>query len=204
MLVISNNARNRHGEVCALPVRRGGGWPSVEIAGCTVRVGDVIRLPSGDLEAPVFEASAVEMHIVGQQLADLLLLPEQCSRPPVLPSDGPPGAYPRWGRIYYADPPLGGQTKRWLVVSHDHFNAASGDAICVRTTSNTSLHADELPFIERGFALAVCPDLLTKRHERFETLSFQRLAQPLDDEMSKVAIGIVNFLSLYREAGFTV
>jgi hypothetical protein len=191
------------GEVTGVVVRADApSEPAVELEGHGwVAIGNVVRLPSADLEAELFEPEADELDEVETKLADLLLLPELCGTPPVRPGSPRQGDYPRWGRTYYAQPPLGGEVKRWLVVSHDWFNAASGRALCVRTTSNTDLHGPELPYIQRGLALAVCPDVMTKRHERFELDSASALPQASFDEMRKVAIGLANFLRLLRQAG---
>jgi hypothetical protein len=195
-------SNRRSGEATGLVVRaERPGEPTVELPGHGwVAVGNVVRVPSADLEDLLVEPEAQALGEVEQKLADLLLLPELCGTPPVRPG-GPGGDHPRWGRTYYAQPPLGGEVKRWLVVSHDWFNAGSARALCVRTTSNTELHGPELPFIQRGLALAVCPDVMTKRHERFELGSASALPRASFDEMRKVAIGLANFLRLPRQAG---
>jgi mRNA-degrading endonuclease toxin of MazEF toxin-antitoxin module len=164
-------------------------------------VSNVVRVPDSDLELPLFEASEEEMHEVGASIADTLLLPELCANPPRVSSAEPAGDYPRWGAIYYAEPPLGGQTKRWLVVSHNYFNATTGQAMCVRTTSDTSTQCDEMPFIQAGFAVAACVDLMTKAAGRFDLESRAQLDQLQPGEMTHVARAITNFLSLHRQAG---
>jgi hypothetical protein len=191
------------GEVTGLVVSAGvPGEPAVDLEERGwVAIGTMVRLPTADLEAELFEPQPEALGEVETKLADLLLLPELCSTPPVRPGSPRDGEYPRWGRTYYAQPPLGGQVKRWLVVSHDWFNAASRRAVCVRTTTRTGLHGPELPYIQRGLALAVCPDVMTKRHERFELDSAARLPQISFDEMPKVAIGLANFFGLLRQAG---
>lgn len=204
MLALSNNLSNRtSGEATGVAVSADRqGEPAVELEEQRwVAVGNLVRLPNADLEAELFAPEPEALAEVERKLADLLLLPELCATPPVRPDSPERDDYPRWGRTYYAEPPLGGQVKRWLVVSHDWFNAAIGRALCVRTTSNTDLHGPELPYIQRGLALAVCPDAMTKRHERFDLDSASSLEQVSFDEMCKVAIGLANFLRLLRQAG---
>lgn len=171
--------------------------PAAQLDAGWVSIGYVLPRAEGSLEE-VFAADPDEMHKVSSELADLLLIPELCSKAPYTPREGPPGEYPRWATTYYAEPPLGGENKRWLVVSHDHFNAASGDAVCIRTTSNTSYVGPDTPLTEGGTAAAVCPDVQTKVHRRFDLESADGLPQITADERRKVAIGLANYLGLTR------
>lgn len=174
--------------------------PAVQLDAGWVSVGYLVPRADGSLEEEVLAADPDEMYRVSSELADLLLIPELCSTSPYISPAGPPGEYPRWGTTYYAEPPLGGENKRWLVVSHDHFNAASGDAVCIRTTSNTSYFGPDTPLIEGGTAAAVCPDVQTKQHRRFDLESADGLPQITADERRKVAIGLANFLGLTQFA----
>lgn len=141
------------------------------------------------------------MEAVCQSVADVLLLPELCSDGPLPRLRVPQGAYPRWGHTYYAGPPLDGQTKRWIVVSHNQFNASTRVATCVRTTSNDYHHSDVTPHIQSGLALAVCIDVTTKAQAKFDLAPRNPIAQLQLGEMKKVAYGLVNHLLLFREAG---
>jgi mRNA-degrading endonuclease toxin of MazEF toxin-antitoxin module len=174
--------------------------PSVRIATGWVAIGSLIPRSAASLHDEVGDASPQEMHEVGAALADVLLIPELTTQGPYVPAS-PAGSYPCWGATYDAEPPPGGQNKRWLVVSHDHFNAATGDAMCVRTTSNTSYHGPETPLIERGSAVAVCPDVQTKAHRRFDLASRDDLTQASADERRKVVLGLANYLKLQAFAG---
>lgn len=166
-----------------------------------VSVGYLLPRAEASLEAEVFVADDPEMRAVTSELADLLLIPELTSATRYTPPEGPPGVYPRWATTYYAEPALGGENKRWLVVSHNHFNAGSGDALCVRTTSNTTYTGPEVPLIERGTAAAVCADIQTKAHRRFILDSDAELPQVTRAERRKVAIGLANYLGLQELAG---
>jgi mRNA-degrading endonuclease toxin of MazEF toxin-antitoxin module len=177
--------------------------PGVLLPAGWVSVGYLLPRAEASLADEAFTADPSEMQQVGAALADLLLLPELCSPMPYSRPDGPEGAYPRWATTYYAEPPLGGQNKRWFVVSHDHFNAATGDAVCVRTTSNTDYSGPETPLIEGGTAMAVCPDVQTKAHRRFFLDSAGGLPQVRTDERRKVAFGLANYLGLQHFAADT-
>lgn len=204
LLVVSNNTRNRHGqEVTGVPVlmERLTDRPTVTIGKRHVAFGELLRVPTAKLEREIVVPSEPHMDEVSERLADLLLLPELLSDPPRLPDAGDGGDYPRWGQIYYAEPPLGGQTKRWLVVSHDIHNRATGRVVSVRTTSNTALESFEAPCIQRGFALAVCPDVQVKGDERFDIPSAADLEQARGDEMVVVARALTNFLTLHAQTG---
>lgn len=193
---------NRFGEeITALPIRRVHEDPTdVAIGSCFVAIGRVVRVHRLELGDGLHSLTEAEQDRVDEALAGLLLIPQMCSPDPVRPAT-PDGEYPKWGRIYYAEPPLGGQTKRWLVVSHNVFNAYSGLAVCVRTTSNTSLQGPTLPSIQRGFALAVAPDVMAKKLARFDLLSNATLSQVEFAEMRKVAISLANHLDLTKQAG---
>lgn len=195
---MSNNKANRltrEATICPVLSEPPAG-PAVRLNRGWVSVGDLLPRAQGSLAEQVFAAEDDEMTLVGHGLADLLLIPELCTQGLYTPAAGPAGVYPRWGTTYYAEPPLGGENKRWLVVSHDHFNAATGDAICLRTTSNTSYDGPEAPLIEGGTAMAVCPDVQTKSHRRFDIASGSDLRQPSADERRKVAFGLANYLRL--------
>lgn len=198
LLVVSHDSANRTTrEVTACPVLRSEpAGPAVRMSAGWVSVGDLVPRAAFSLQQTVFTATGDEMAAVSRELADLLLIPELLADPLYRQREIPGGSYPRWGATYYAEPPLGGQTKRWLVVSHDHFNAASGDAVCVRTTSNTSYAGPEVPLIEGGTAAAVCPDVQTKAHHRFDTGSLARVNQAMAAERRRVAIGLKNYLRL--------
>lgn len=201
LLVVSNNVANRTTrEATACPVLTSCPHPgAVAIDGGWVDPGVLVPRSVASLTDVRFEADERDMLTVGSAVADLLLIGELTTGAYVAPA-GPPGEYPRWGSVYYAEPPLGGQIKRWLVVSHDHFNRATGDVLCVRTTSNTSYAGPETPLIESGFAVAVCPDVQVKASRRFDLESRTALTQPDAGDRRRVAIGLANYLQLLRFA----
>jgi hypothetical protein len=147
--------------------------------------------------------STEELVSVEDRLAEILLLTELARRVPVPPKRGQPpsSAHPLWGATYHAGPPIGGQNKRWVVVSHDHFNRATGRALCVRTTSNLSFRGPTSPQIERGGALAICDDVASRAQSRFDLASSSRITQSTVPELTAVARGLVNALQLGRAAG---
>lgn len=202
LLVVSAQRANRLGEdVTAVPVRHLRGDPTdVAINAGFVAIGRVVRLHALELGGKAWDLAPAEQARADEALASLLLIGQLCSADPIRPGV-PDGDYPRWGHTYCAEPPVGGQTKRWLVVSHNVYNAYSGLAVCVRTTSNTSLEGPVTPSIQRGLALAVAPDVMTKRVRRFDLSSAGALAQAEFSEMRKVAIGLGNHLELMRWSG---
>lgn len=89
-----------------------------------------------------------------------LLLGSATRFPPVL---GQP-TYPLWGEIYYAEPPIDDERKRYVVVSPNTWNAASGLVSVVRTTSKTKWDSELFPPLQRGAAFACCGELTTILH----------------------------------------
>lgn len=81
-----------------------------------------------------------------------LLLGPALRFPPVL---GEPD-YPLWGEIYYAEPPINGELKRYIVVSPNLWNDRSGFATLVRTTSKVQYDSQMFPPIQGTAAHAVC------------------------------------------------
>lgn len=86
-----------------------------------------------------------------------LLLGAGTRIPPVL------GAvtYPLWGEIYDAEPPINGERKRYVVVSPNPWNAASGSATLVRTTSPVKRGSAAFPLIQGTAARACCGEATT-------------------------------------------
>lgn len=204
LLVLSNNVANRTTrEATACPVFEapphdravpvGPGWANIEV---------LTPRSAASLPSVAFEAGEEELDGVGRALADLLLIPELTTGGYVAP-EPPAGDYPRWGAIYYAEPPLSGQIKRWMVVSNDVFNASSDDVLCVRTTSRTDLQSPEIPLLQSGFAAAVCPDVQVKAQRRFDVASASELPQPDASDRRRVAYGLANYLRLQTFAGRT-
>lgn len=200
MLALSNNRRHKYGKFTGVPIRVGPAAGRITLENGHADVGNIVNGETPELIEQLDAIDPDALAAVEDAVAGLLLLPELIANPDFAPGS-PDGDYPRWGSIYYAEPPIEGQIKRWLVVSHNHFNAATGKAVCLRTTSNTSLKDMEAPYIELGLALAVCPDVVTKTHGRFDLSSLSILEQVRDGEMRRVAIALSNYLNLHRAAG---
>lgn len=205
LLVVSNNRANTlYENVTVTPVLSGKPVLSVQTASGNVDYSLILQIPKLRLGEQVAILEGSELTDVSDAVADLLMIPELCADSPRMP-DPPPSSkpdYPRWGKTYYAQPALGGETKRWLVVSHDDFNSTQERAICVRTTSRTDYPADEIPLIQSGFAAAVCTDITNKELEMFSLGSEVKLDQAKLSEMTPVARAIVNYLSLHSQAGY--
>lgn len=203
LLVLSGEASFHFGkEVTGLPVKRVDSEFALEVGAGFVTTGNLIRVPAPRLVDPVARLEETELDLVSQEVADNLLIPELCASPPRFSETNSTDGVLRWGRTYYAAPPLGGETKRWLVVSHNYFNRATKGAICVRTTSNTELSGPDIASIQRGFARAVCADLITTPPDRFDLESGANIEQVKPAEMVAVARALTNFLGLLAQAGY--
>lgn len=89
-----------------------------------------------------------------------LLLSSSVRLPPLL---GEP-TYPLWGEIYYAEPPIDDERKRYIVVSPNAWNAASGMATLVRTTSREKYESEMFPAIQGATTRACCGEATTVPH----------------------------------------
>lgn len=159
--------------------------------------GRVVRVPQEVLETELCSLRNQGLEQVEDSLVGLLALQTVCVDPPRRPGQPVhPSTYPTWSKTYYADPPVEGQRKRWLVVSHDYWNAAAGSVLTVRTTSNTWHQADTFPAIQRGLALACCPDLQVKDHQMFDLASVNALPQATVDDMRRAGFGLANHFVL--------
>jgi len=166
---------------------------------------ELIWQPLVALGADGGPVASEHLTLLEDRLAEMLLLPELVPPAGVVPArQHLPGRFPLWGRTYYSGPAIGGQVKRWVVVSHDVHNEATGRSICVRTTSNLSLQAPGIsPLVESGGAVAVCPDVVSKGHERYDLASAAGLPQSTSLELRKIARCLANALALHRAAGIT-
>ena len=162
VLVLSNNVWNRRmGTVGVVPVRAPVSADSVwepifsSAPALQARVGYLASLSRERLLEARFVLAPDQLAPVEQGLTDLLALADLQRTPPETPS-APNGSvtYPKWSEIYYAGPVINGQRKRYIVVSRDHWNAAGGVAIGVRTTSQDKTWGAAFPRIESGAARA--------------------------------------------------
>ena len=117
--------------------------------------------PESVLGPPIASLSAAELGALEELLCRFLQLPTLLGGvpAPTLPI-GDASAYPIWGDVYRG-PVLAGERKRFVVVSPNEWNRASGLAVGVRTT--TQLKIDDLwfPVILDGATRACCGDATT-------------------------------------------
>lgn len=106
--------------------------------------------------APDVLAAAEDRLCAFLQLPELLAPTPRVARPV-----GDATRYAVWGEIYRAGPRVEGERKRRIVVSPNPWNAVSGMATFVRTTSAFKADAIEFPRIQRGAARACCGDATT-------------------------------------------
>ena len=119
------------------------------------------------LGSVVTALSPSELAAVEDRLCEFLqILPLLAPAPRVSPPLGEAGKYPVWGQIYRAGPSVAGERKRRVVVSPNAWNAISGMATFVRTTTSFERHGPEFPQIQGGAARACCGDATTIEHER--------------------------------------
>lgn len=92
------------------------------------------------------------------------------------PRRPPPGriTYPLWGEIYYLDPPIQGQRKRFVTVSPNPWNAVSGLAGVVRLTTAIKYDRTFFPTVLGGRAQACPGELATVRSTRLRIRGDQR------------------------------
>ncbi|MBI4493591.1 MAG: hypothetical protein HY690_12445 [Chloroflexi bacterium] len=140
-----------------------------------------------------------QMARVEDALCEVLALRGLCREPPARPrSPSGPVSYPRWGEVYYvAGQNIGGERKRYVVVSNDFWNSASESVIAVRTTTAARRWGLEFPAIQRGAARACCGDAasLVTRH-----FNLRQRPQPewlTTEDMAAIARGLVETHQLH-------
>jgi hypothetical protein len=122
--------------------------------------GILLAVPRTGLATLEHVADGSELETVARALRGLLGHQGLLSAQPVAPPRPPgPVSYPAWGEVYYG-PPVGGQSKRYVVVSHDLHNQATGRPVVVRTTSRQKRNHRSFPAIAAG-ARACCGDAAT-------------------------------------------
>ena len=127
------------------------------------------RLASSDqssdspLLGPVLTAlDPADLAAVEDRLCEFLQLPALLTPSPRIPGPlGDASRYPVWGQLYRAGPVINGERKRRIVVSPNAWNALSGFATLVRTTTSFARYGDEFPQIQRGAARACCGEAIT-------------------------------------------
>ena len=177
--------------------------PSLRINGQSLMImaGRLLDWKKEELGAPMLAVEDELMDCVEDALVDILSLKYLCVSPPVFPAS-PSGItnYPRWGEIYYAGKRIAGERKRYVVVSNDFWNKATGTAIAVRTTSQTRKGGSHFPSIQQGAARACCGNVTTYRVTSFSLRGTDRPAPSRLNltDMSAVAKGLVEVLLLDR------
>jgi hypothetical protein len=189
--------------VAAVPVRKPGS--AVPMHG--VRLGEVgwadmhwlASIKRERLERPLYVVTT-GMDQVDDWLVELLALADLCRPHPTAPhSPGGPITYPRWGDEYWVgglDQETGGQTKRYVVVSHDFHNAVPARPVIVRTTSQPKRNALEFPAIEDGSCHACCGDVRSHPSEDFDLRRRPTPDALSIDDMRRVAYGLASVLDL--------
>lgn len=152
--------------------------------------------PADDILGPAI-AVADDGHLAGVEdaLLSFLQIAEVVRPTPAPPRRPPPGrvTYPLWGEIYYLDPPIEGERKRFVVVSPSAWNAVSGLAGVVRMTTAAKYDRTFFPTVLGGRAQACPGELATVRSNRLRIRGDQRPSPsvlPLAD-MAAVLQGIV-------------
>ncbi len=149
--------------------------------------------PTSAMGATVGALPAAELAAVEDRLCEFLLMDQLLSATPRAQRPAAaPSAYPMWGEIYYAGASIGGETKRFVVVSPNRWNAASGLATAVRTTSRFKGTLDEFPLITRGAARACCGDITTFQVGAFDLRRRHRPVPPTTAlaDMISIAKGV--------------
>lgn len=141
--------------------------------------------------------SAHELADLEERLCSFLQLPEILSGQRTL--RGPGGTYPLWSHIYYG-PAIQGEAKRFVIVSPDPWNAVSGMATGVRTTSQVRYNDLEFPRIEGGAARACCGDTTTISAGRYDLRRRPHPSVLSADDMIAVARGLVSVYDLSAAA----
>jgi mRNA-degrading endonuclease toxin of MazEF toxin-antitoxin module len=204
VLVLTNDVWNRRmGAVGVVPVRLPVTLDSLwepafsHEPGLQARVGFLTSQPKTRLLDARFVLAPDQLARVGDALADVLALADLSAMPPSPPGSVPGVAdYPRWGEIYYAGPPIGGQVKRYVVASRDQWNATNASAVVVRTTSQPKTWGTAFPRIEDGAARACCGDATALPRNRFDLIGRPSPSWLDLDDMVRVARGLLDVFDL--------
>ena len=140
------------------------------------------------------------MDLMEDQLVEMLALADllRDGMPMAPHSPAGPITYPRWGDIYWITGfPPEDQTKRYVVVSHDHVNAATGGRpLVVRTTKQDKRNAQDFPAIQGGEARGCCGEL---RSAKPSEIVMARRPDPPNlavADMADIARGIASVFGL--------
>jgi len=202
-LVLTNDVWNDvMSGVAAIPIRS----PAIQPYPGAIRIRDIgwidlpamAHMPQGRLTQPLYKLTAQAIERTEDKLIDVLALVDLCCGDP-LPPHSPAGAvtYPRWGDIYWVKGfDTGGQDKRYVVVSHDHHNAANGRPFLVRTTSAPKRNAQDFPLVQDG-AVHTCPgELQTAQADWVEMTKRPRPDALNVADMAATAYGLISTFQL--------
>lgn len=154
--------------------------------------------PDSAIGPAIAGLSAAELDAVADRLAEFLQLPAllrgvgAVARP-----TGDTAAYPLWGEVYRG-PVLGGERKRFVVVSPSEWNRESGLAVGVRTTNQLKIDDLWFPAILGGTSRACCDDASTfplpewRLHQRDRPMPFTATAA----DMAAIARGLADVYEL--------
>lgn len=123
--------------------------------------------PGSALGPPIASLSAGDLEQLDELLCRFLQLPTLLGGVPAPARPiGNAGAYPVWGDVYRG-PALAGERKRFVVVSPNEWNLASGLAVGVRTTTQLKIDDVWFPAILDGKTRACCGDATTFPHAQW-------------------------------------
>jgi mRNA-degrading endonuclease toxin of MazEF toxin-antitoxin module len=121
----------------------------------------LLVVPREKCGRPVKELDDPSLHRLERGLSDLIDAGRLLADPP-RGTRPLPGAidYPRFGEIYYRKGDrIGGEAKRYVVVSNDLWNQRKITVLVARTTTQPKHPTDEFPIVQDGTAQVVCGEL---------------------------------------------
>jgi mRNA-degrading endonuclease toxin of MazEF toxin-antitoxin module len=205
VLVLTNDVWNRRMRaVGVVPIRQPTEpdtiWtPHVGALAYQASVGFLANLPTDLLMETRLVLDQAETDKVAAGLADLLHLEGLCREPPDPPlSMVGSRRFPRWSEIYYAGRPVGAasQTKRYVIVSDERWNALGKGAIAVRTTTQSKSWGAAFPSIEEGRARACCGDATVFPSHQFDYDGRPNPASLLLADMVSIARGLCDVFDI--------
>jgi mRNA-degrading endonuclease toxin of MazEF toxin-antitoxin module len=159
--------------------------------------------PRSALGPPIASLSAADLDPLEELLCRFLQLPALLAGVPA-PSRpiGEASTYPVWGDIYRG-PVLGGERKRFIVVSPNEWNRTSGLAVGVRTTTQLKIDDVWFPAILDGKSRACCGDATTFSHSQWRLSRRDRPAPftTATKDMVAIARGLADLYELEAAVG---
>lgn len=189
--------------VGTVPVRAGGEVPRHGVPIPGVGWADpywLAHLDKSVLGAASHVVPDPEMEALEDRLTDVMALADLLTVGAPIAPHAPTGpiTYPRWGDVHWVTGfKTGGQTNRYVVVSHDHHNATPGSRpFVVRTTSQTKRNTQDFPSIQGGAAHACCGEAQAGARQRIVTQNRPDPASLGVADMARAARGIASVLEL--------